>query len=492
MALLGGIIYSVLQWITILVQNSKRVWGLTSKWELAEFGAQTSVLKVSMSYKRGMLSHWAIFWGKKGVGQGVLGSEDPPRIESWCSDQASEGRWASSTRPCLSRATKWVWNKVSTWSTVSEMLPAHICFLLCLFPSLLEPWQGQASSEAFIFPLPHWHGRNSQTQGWYYVTELLSFRGRKAEVQRQLLTKNQTSGVKSYVMWTPRVPGSVLPLLASPQASLGFLRPGSCFCLFPDLLTLPTESLNADSDQISQMWLASLLYYYYYLIRYPDLGASLVAQSIKNLPALQETWVVGQADPLDKERAALSSQHFCLGNPKDRGAWLASVHRVTRVGHDWATKPWARPWPLRLAAHHLPPVLLCGCPSFLSWIWRRWTSDLSPPRLVSWPHLAILHTTHWEPDSGPDITQSTLQNNVLLTLTSSLGSQECVSCLWNSTERVATLMASGAGRAGRSSGHGDPRHNCGVERTPKSLWILSASVFCSFFKKIFFLLHVRW
>lgn len=60
------------------------------------------VFKVSMSYKRGMLSHWAIFGGKKGVRQGVLGSEDPPRIESWCSDWASEGRWPSSMRPCLS------------------------------------------------------------------------------------------------------------------------------------------------------------------------------------------------------------------------------------------------------------------------------------------------------------------------------------------------------------------------------------------------------
>ena len=89
--LLGGILYSVLQWITILAQNSKRVWGLTSKWELAEFGAQTPVLKVSMSYKKGMLSHWAIFWGKKGVRQGVLGSEDPPRTESWCSDRPVKG-----------------------------------------------------------------------------------------------------------------------------------------------------------------------------------------------------------------------------------------------------------------------------------------------------------------------------------------------------------------------------------------------------------------
>ena len=34
-------------------------------------------------------------------------------------------------------------------------------------------------------------------------------------------------------------------------------------------------------------------------------------------------------------------QYSCLGNPMDRGAWRATVHRVTRVGHDLATKsPW--------------------------------------------------------------------------------------------------------------------------------------------------------
>ena len=31
-------------------------------------------------------------------------------------------------------------------------------------------------------------------------------------------------------------------------------------------------------------------------------------------------------------------QYSCLGNPMDRGAWLDTVHRVQRVGHDWATK----------------------------------------------------------------------------------------------------------------------------------------------------------
>ena len=38
-------------------------------------------------------------------------------------------------------------------------------------------------------------------------------------------------------------------------------------------------------------------------------AASLIAQSVKNLTAVQETWVqfLGQEDPLEKEMAALSS-----------------------------------------------------------------------------------------------------------------------------------------------------------------------------------------
>ena len=31
-------------------------------------------------------------------------------------------------------------------------------------------------------------------------------------------------------------------------------------------------------------------------------------------------------------------QYSCLGNPMDRGCWWATVHGVTRVGHNWATK----------------------------------------------------------------------------------------------------------------------------------------------------------
>ena len=68
--------------------------------------------------------------------------------------------------------------------------------------------------------------------------------------------------------------------------------------------------------------------------------ASLIAQSVKNLPAMQETQVrfLGWEDPLEREMA-VSHQYSHLGNPVDRGAWRAAVHGITRVGQDLVTKP---------------------------------------------------------------------------------------------------------------------------------------------------------
>ena len=67
-------------------------------------------------------------------------------------------------------------------------------------------------------------------------------------------------------------------------------------------------------------------------------GASPVAQSVKSLPAMLETRVqsLGWKDPLEKEMTTHSS---ILENPMDRGALWATVHGITRVGHDLATKP---------------------------------------------------------------------------------------------------------------------------------------------------------
>ena len=63
-----------------------------------------------------------------------------------------------------------------------------------------------------------------------------------------------------------------------------------------------------------------------YQLRYQgslmQIRASLVAQMVKNLPAMQETWVqsLGQEDLLEEE------------NSMERGSWQATVHGVTKGG----------------------------------------------------------------------------------------------------------------------------------------------------------------
>ena len=80
--------------------------------------------------------------------------------------------------------------------------------------------------------------------------------------------------------------------------------------------------------------------------------ASLVAQSVKNPPAMQESACnagdtgsiagsgrspgEGNGDPL---------WYSCLGNPMDRGAWQTTFHGVPRERQDLGTKP-PRSWRL--------------------------------------------------------------------------------------------------------------------------------------------------
>ena len=63
--------------------------------------------------------------------------------------------------------------------------------------------------------------------------------------------------------------------------------------------------------------------------------ASPMAQWVKNLPAVRETWVqsLGWQDPL-AEGMATHSSILAWRLPMDRGAWQATVHGVARVGHD--------------------------------------------------------------------------------------------------------------------------------------------------------------
>ena len=74
------------------------------------------------------------------------------------------------------------------------------------------------------------------------------------------------------------------------------------------------------------------------VLNYRHFGASKVAQMVKNLPALQETWVwsLGWEDPLEKEMATHSSI------PAWRIPWTEKACRLQsmgsqRVRQDWMT-----------------------------------------------------------------------------------------------------------------------------------------------------------
>ena len=67
---------------------------------------------------------------------------------------------------------------------------------------------------------------------------------------------------------------------------------------------------------------------------------SLIVQLVKNLPAMQETWVrfLGWEDPLEKEMAIHSSILAWKIPWTEEAGGLQSMGSQ-RVGHDLATKP---------------------------------------------------------------------------------------------------------------------------------------------------------
>ena len=56
-----------------------------------------------------------------------------------------------------------------------------------------------------------------------------------------------------------------------------------------------------------------------------------MAQTVKSLPAMQETWVQS-LDWEDSPEEGIGNplQYACLQNPVDGGAWQAIVHGVTK------------------------------------------------------------------------------------------------------------------------------------------------------------------
>ena len=63
-----------------------------------------------------------------------------------------------------------------------------------------------------------------------------------------------------------------------------------------------------------------------------------VALVVKNLPAdagdIRDAGSVPSLGRSPGEGQGNPLQYSCLDNPTDRGAWRATVHGVTRVGHD--------------------------------------------------------------------------------------------------------------------------------------------------------------
>ena len=65
-----------------------------------------------------------------------------------------------------------------------------------------------------------------------------------------------------------------------------------------------------------------------------------MAQTVKDLPAMQETWVrsLDLEDPLE-EGMAIRSSILAWRIPIDRGVWQATVHGgCKRIGHNLVTK----------------------------------------------------------------------------------------------------------------------------------------------------------
>ena len=113
-------------------------------------------------------------------------------------------------------------------------------------------------------------------------------------------------------------------------------------------------------------------------------GTSLVAQAVKNLPAVQETWIgsLGQEDT--EIGNGCPRQYFCLENSMDRGAWWDTVHGVAKSRtqlSDWHCHYWVFPGSANGKEHACQCRRRKGC-RFDSWV-----------GMISWKRSLATHTS---------------------------------------------------------------------------------------------------
>ena len=101
------------------------------------------------------------------------------------------------------------------------------------------------------------------------------------------------------------------------------------FCRKMDVFFTVTSQVTTSKSKRKDLFIHQILqiikiYIYIYLL------ASFVAHTVKILPTMQETPdpILGSGRAPGEENGN-SLQYSCLENPMDRGAWRATVHRIT-------------------------------------------------------------------------------------------------------------------------------------------------------------------
>ena len=108
-------------------------------------------------------------------------------------------------------------------------------------------------------------------------------------------------------------------LFTSQNRLAWFLAPESFLCFLIGSSIYFKGFFNMESTILHILWMSSLSW------------SSLVAQTVKSLPAIQETWVrsLGREDS-PGEGNGNPLQYSCLENPMGRGAWQAAY---SPLGH---------------------------------------------------------------------------------------------------------------------------------------------------------------
>ena len=129
---------------------------------------------------------------------------------------------------------------------------------------------------------------------------------------------------------------------------LGYVSCNTFFFLF--FLYIKFMKITAlISWNISLSFVVSILLVHWIIWCYPRIsGASLMAQTVKDLPAMQKTWVWSLGWEDSGEGNGYTLQYSCLENSMDKGVQWATVLGVTK-SQIWLSDFSLSEWVLRVS-----------------------------------------------------------------------------------------------------------------------------------------------